>query len=143
MAIVAKENVLSHKFDSTQDAVHFLWFVPSMVQDGLTARHFKTDSREGEAPAEPCLPVVSARQEPRPPGFETAFSKTDAPDTRDSEAAKTFGESPKTETLGEFRYHPDRLLLLRESLVARPSLHRTGSVRCAHSASGNPGATPV
>jgi len=29
---------------------------------------------EGEAPAEPSFPVVSARQEPRPPGLETASS---------------------------------------------------------------------
>ncbi len=34
--------------------------------------HFETGIREGEAPAEPSFPVVSARQEPRPPGFETA-----------------------------------------------------------------------
>ena len=37
----------------------------------LTRRHCETGCWEGEAPAEPCFPVVSARREPRPPGFET------------------------------------------------------------------------
>jgi len=32
----------------------------------------ETDVREGEAPAEPRVPTVSARQEPRPPGLETS-----------------------------------------------------------------------
>ena len=36
------------------------------------------ESREGEAPAEPCLPVVSARREPRPPGSETVSKKPTA-----------------------------------------------------------------
>lgn len=44
----------------------------------MTRRHFETDSREVEAPAEPCLPVDSARSEPRPPGSETASRQTSA-----------------------------------------------------------------
>jgi len=39
-----------------------------------STRHFKTGFREGEAPAEPCFLALSARREPRPPGFETASS---------------------------------------------------------------------
>ena len=35
-------------------------------------RHFEAGFREGEAPAKPCFLFVSAWQEPRPPGFETA-----------------------------------------------------------------------
>ena len=34
---------------------------------------FKTARWEGEAPAEPPVVSISARQEPRPPGFETAL----------------------------------------------------------------------
>ena len=38
---------------------------------------FKTVVREGEAPAEPGFAASLARQEPRPPGFETASSRLD------------------------------------------------------------------
>ncbi len=38
----------------------------------MRRRHINAGFREGEAPTEPSLPVVSARQEPRPPGYETA-----------------------------------------------------------------------
>ena len=49
--------------------------------------HFKNTFREGEAPAEPRFTVSSARQEPRPPGFEAASrmdlaaSKLNSPST--------------------------------------------------------------
>ena len=52
---------------------------------------FKTSFGEGEAPAEPRFSSVSARREPRPPGFETAsklfsirerFSDWDRPNAR-------------------------------------------------------------
>ena len=42
------------------------------VPDAPSSRaHFKTVIWEGEAPAEPKTPQIQARQEPRPPGFET------------------------------------------------------------------------
>ena len=45
------------------------------VDRRLSRRHLNIGFREGEAPAEPCRSAVSARREPRPPGFETASSR--------------------------------------------------------------------
>ena len=91
----------------------------------FTRRHFKTDFREGEAPAEPRISVVSARREPRPPGFETAsreaeekqraegfrlrkqafaeLAKIEAAETETGEPKATEPEAEDAETEGEVR----------------------------------------
>ena len=48
----------------------------------MTSSHFKTTTREGEAPAEPKARQNVARPEPRPPGFETVFSRVTCCNTK-------------------------------------------------------------
>ncbi len=48
----------------------FTWFQRQQTD----WRHFKTDFRGGEAPAEPRFGAIPARREPRPPGLETGSS---------------------------------------------------------------------
>ncbi len=65
------------------------WYLPAAAGDQwtpdprfdarVTRRGVKTENRKGEAPAEPAFVASLARQEPRPPSFETASEDVPAP----------------------------------------------------------------
>jgi|GEM_PF-2674970 len=66
-----------HRLKIVQSSRSITWSRTNLYRSISTAertrRCFKTARLEGEAPAEPPVVCVSARQEPRPPGFETSL----------------------------------------------------------------------